>query len=87
MCRPIDVNSLDKVFHSKKFRKQIRFKGKCMSCGSDVSISITKTSGGYGFLRGFLYETKTGRFLVKCIDCYKTEKPVLKSATKYSKAI
>jgi hypothetical protein len=32
---------------------------KCIDCGFQVAVEVHKTSGGYGLLRGILYEWKT----------------------------
>jgi hypothetical protein len=44
----------------------IDYEGTCRSCGYDVKIHITRTSGGYGFQKGVLYEQQQGPFLIEC---------------------
>jgi hypothetical protein len=44
--------------------------GNCHKCKRDAEISITKTSGGYGFLGGLLYERSPCQILMLCCDCY-----------------
>ena len=45
---------------------------KCIDCGFPVEVEVHKTSGGYGLLRGILYEVED-RVYAKCLDCYKND--------------
>jgi len=65
----IELERLNKIFADGTKSKQ--FDAKCSCCGCDVHIRITRTSGGFGFLGGVLYETDTDQYLAKCTHCYK----------------
>jgi hypothetical protein len=66
----IGVESLDKMFARNDAASHCTYEGKCYSCGCDVEVEITKTSGGYGLQGGALYEPNPQNLLVLCKDCY-----------------
>ena len=69
MNRLIKQETLDRLFDLGQ--KHVSQSGRCYCCGSDVEIIIKKTSRGYGFKGGVLYEPKTGPFLMQCERCFK----------------
>lgn len=71
MVRLIDLERLNKIFGDGTNNKQFDVKCSCRGC--DVQIIITRTSGGFGFQGGVLYETDTGQYLAKCTHCYNAD--------------
>jgi hypothetical protein len=67
----VSVETLDKLFQKESPKKTIRIDGKCSMCSKRVEIVITKTSEGYGFQGGVLYEPKSGKFKFRCEQCFK----------------
>ena len=67
----VKVDSLNKMFKHNNNERQVHFESTCYNCGCDVKIEIAKTSAGYGFLGGVLYEANPQSFLVRCVHCYK----------------
>ena len=76
----IDIERINALFKENIGKHQINMEGKCSCCGCDVKISIERTTGGYGFLGGSLYETEEGQLLSVCINCQKKGKSIRKSA-------
>jgi hypothetical protein len=66
------IEILKKIFKDKPKKSTIELNCKCSDCGCDVNIGITRTSGGFGLLGGYLLKSSTGEFIAKCPDCYKT---------------
>ncbi len=52
----IAVESIESVFAQSPDANHCIYTSKCHKCQCDTEIRITKTSGGYGFLGGILYE-------------------------------
>ena len=62
---------MNKMFEHNVGTKKISYRGKCVCCGCDIDVTVTKTSGGFGLQHGVLYETEDGSFIVECSRCYK----------------
>ena len=62
------------MFNDDKKGKQINCDGKCFGCGGDIKITVSRTSGGFGFQNGVLCETEAGQLLVECERCLKIGK-------------
>ena len=71
--RIITIDSLNWMFGQRKNPKTVKYESKCHNCGCDVKIEISKTSGGYGFLGGVLYETDADDYYAICSVCYKKQ--------------
>ena len=70
----IGIKSLNKLFEKNNNPKHCHFKGRCHSCGCDVEVKITRTSGGYGFSGGALCEPKQQKISLLCFSCYNAPK-------------
>ena len=70
MAKLVEKETLDRMFDDTG-KKHHNHTGRCCSCESDVSVTIDKTSSGYGFQGGVLYESNTGQILVQCERCFK----------------
>lgn len=68
----ISPNRLKKISADTSGGEVGRVYNKCIDCGFPVEVEIHKTSGGYGLLRGVLYEVEN-RVYAKCLDCYKND--------------
>ena len=66
----IAVESIESVFAQSPDANHCIYASKCHKCQRDTEIRITKTSGGYGFLGGILYEPYPHVYLILCSDCY-----------------
>jgi hypothetical protein len=64
------IELLRKLFESNPEKSTIVLNGKCSDCGSDTTIEITPTSGGFGLKGGALFKYSPDDYLVKCHDCY-----------------
>jgi hypothetical protein len=71
MDKRIQLKELNKLFESNDDKDRKRYSGKCSSCGCDVTITIERTSGGYGLLGGVLYESEKGELFLTCSHCLK----------------
>ena len=66
----VSLETLDNFFHSPAFGKRLEFRNvECVRCGSIVNIEVEKTSAGYGFLNGIVYEPFGDKFLAQCDAC------------------
>jgi hypothetical protein len=70
------IEILKKIFKDKPVKSTIELNGKCSDCECEVKIRITRTSGGFGLLGGYLLKSSPDEFFAKCPDCYKTN-PVI----------
>lgn len=66
----IQIDSLHQICNQSNCATHFKYTDKCTSCGLDVEIEITKTSGGYGLIGGVLYEPEPKVILAICADCY-----------------
>jgi hypothetical protein len=66
----IGVESLNQLFEQKKLGLHHSIQDVCNHCGGDIAVHITKTSCGYGFEGGALYEKDSNNFCVLCPKCY-----------------
>jgi hypothetical protein len=64
------LDTLNKLFASHSSSKPIRSRGICRDCGGEVEIEICRTTGGFGFQGGVLYEPEPKKFIAKCRECY-----------------
>jgi hypothetical protein len=72
MATLIKEETLNRLFNCDLKKKYIDHTGRCdCCCGSDIVITIERTSGGYGFKGGVLYEEATDQFLIQCEHCFK----------------
>ncbi len=71
MAKLIEEETLDRMFNDDVRKRQLKQSGQCYCCGSDVAIIIERTSGGYGFQGGVLYESNTDQILMRCERCLK----------------
>lgn len=65
----ISVESLDRMFEDGNNPARLDYRGKCVNCGSVVTVEISRTSGGYGLLGGVLLESETESYSVVCANC------------------
>ena len=63
------VEILRKIFEEKPKKSTIAIKGSCSDCGSETTIEVTATSGGFGLLGGVLFKCSPGGYLMKCPAC------------------
>jgi hypothetical protein len=66
----VGVDSLNRMFEQNENSNHLTYQDQCDQCGCVVKVNITKTSGGYGFQGGVLYETDPQNFFVLCPNCY-----------------
>ena len=66
----VGVETLKKLFDGRRKNGSIDYEGTCRSCGYEAKIQITRTSRGYGFQKGVLYEGQQGQATIECIRCY-----------------
>ena len=72
----IRKETLDRLYNYNLKQKHFNQSGRCHRCGTDVSITIERTSAGYGINGGVLYVQNTNQFLLECERCFKiTELP------------
>jgi len=66
----IRLETLNSFFYPAAMGKRLEFRDlECVKCGSLVNIAIEKTSDGYGFLNGIIYEPTGGKFFAQCDAC------------------
>ena len=70
----IKLKTLDNIFRNSEGGFTVKHEGKCCKCLKSTTISITKTSSGYGFLGGVLHEDKDSELLIECAECFEPEK-------------
>jgi hypothetical protein len=63
---------LKKMFEAHPGKSTITINGKCSDCGSNVTVVVELTSGGYGLLGGILDKSSSENYSIKCIDCHKS---------------
>ena len=68
----IGLNRLKKIIDDTIEGETGIMHNKCIDCGFQVAVEVHKTSGGYGLLRGVLYEVED-RVYAKCLDCYEND--------------
>lgn len=68
--KPVGVDSLNRMFEQNDNSDHFSYQDQCDQCGCVVKVNITKTSKGYGFQGGALYETDSQNFFVLCPNCY-----------------
>ncbi len=71
MAKLIKEETLDRMFDNDVGKRHLKQSGRCYCCGSDVEITIERTSRGYGFQGGVLYESNTDRVHMQCESCFK----------------
>lgn len=64
------IEILRRMFEGKPEKSKAVLKGNCSDCGSEISIEITATSGGYGLLGGALFKCSPDGYEMKCSACY-----------------
>ena len=64
------IETLRKMFEANPEKSTIALRGKCSDCSREVTIVITPTSGGFGFLGGSLFKCSADGYLMKCPDCH-----------------
>ena len=64
----IKKDTLDRMFNDRVKMHHFE-KGRCYSCGSEVTIKIDRVPGSYGLSGGALYEETNGQILIKCDHC------------------
>lgn len=69
---PIGLNRLKKIIDDTIESETVIIYDKCIDCGFQVAVEVHKTSGGFGLLRGVLYEVED-RVYAKCLDCYQND--------------
>ena len=74
----IEIGALKRLFEKSPVKTTITVNCKCSSCGNDIIIDITHTSGGFGLNGGMLLEYTPTKYLVKCLDCVKLNKKTTK---------
>jgi hypothetical protein len=70
----IKAQTLNKMFRGNRGREHINCDGKCFGCGGIIKITVSRTSGGFGFQNGVLCETEAGQLLLECEHCLKSGK-------------
>ena len=63
------VEILKKIFEGKPEKSSIAIEGSCSDCGSETTIEVTATSGGFGLLGGVLFKCSPGGYLMRCETC------------------
>lgn len=66
----VNIKTLNKIFKDKNNGTSIVIEGKCKACGDDIQILVERTSGGFGFLGGVLYEPVSDQFSMMCENCF-----------------
>lgn len=66
----ITEEALHQLFTSISEKSTMTFIGRCLSCGNKIKIGITRTTRGFGFEGGMLFDVTPDECFVKCIDCY-----------------
>jgi hypothetical protein len=74
----IEIKALKKIFEDRPPKLTVTLNCKCSSCGNDILLEITHTSGGFGLNGGFLIEYAPDKYLVNCRDCYDLNKKTSK---------
>lgn len=74
----LEIGTLKRLFEKSPAKTTIIVNCKCSSCGNDIIIDITHTSGGFGLNGGMLFEYAPSKYLVKCLDCGKFNKKTTK---------
>ena len=69
MTMLIKRETLDRMFDNDVGKRHFKQSGKCYNCGSEVEIIIVRTSKGYGFQGGVLYESNTDQIFMLCNRC------------------
>jgi hypothetical protein len=64
------LNGLKKLFKDNPEKSTIVLKEKCIDCGTETTIEITRTSIGFGLMGGVLFESSNDKFKAKCLACY-----------------
>jgi hypothetical protein len=80
------IEILKNMFKTKPEKSTIVIKGKCSDCGSETTIEITPTSGGFGLQGGALFKCSSDGFFMKCSDCYK-DNPRISSSKGLNKGL
>ena len=62
---------LSKLFEVNSNNSKITLKSKCIDCMDEVTINITRTSGGFGLQGGALFKYPPYGCVAKCHFCYK----------------
>jgi len=65
------IEILRKIFEANHGKSTIELKEKCSDCGSEITISITSTAGGFGLQGGSLYKCSADGYSATCPECYK----------------
>ena len=68
----ITKKTLCKLFEDSYNGKPVVVGGLCKACRDNMKLTIEKTSGGFGFIGGVLYESESGQLSMKCEDCFNT---------------
>jgi hypothetical protein len=66
----ISKDSLNRMFDQYNNPASVIYEDKCYDCGCCLKVEIKKTSGGYGLLGGYLYETELRNYIGLCVGCY-----------------
>jgi hypothetical protein len=63
------IEIVKKLFEANPEKSTIVLKDKCSDCGCETIIEKTPTSGGFGLQGGFLFNSSTDKYIVKCPAC------------------
>lgn len=68
----IGLARLKKFFADTSVNGIVKSRHNCIDCGIRVEVEVHKSSGGYGFLGGALYELGDCLY-ARCTDCYESD--------------
>ena len=60
------LEALNRIFEENTDSQQHIHQGKCLDCGCEVKIEISKTSGGFGFFLRVSNASRVLRILLPC---------------------
>jgi hypothetical protein len=69
MC--VKIETLHEIFKHKQDDQPLEYQGTCRTCGKSTSVTITKTTSGYGFLGGVIREAEAPDITLECDACFK----------------
>jgi hypothetical protein len=69
---------LHELFDENSDKTLLEWPGTCHDCHCDLKVTATPQEDGIHVNGGSVYEPDTGRFLLKCDDCFSKD-PVLRN--------